>query len=407
MKVIHIITLGILGHISLVAIYFRRTNYNKQNNTCPGVYPPLNVDSYSFTSPLPNDDSSTHRSLLQGEVPIEAVLIIAAVPLDWQHVYALWTHLECVTNGIDKVLISAPDTDWSKKIIEAVITQFKQIAGSSLSFELDVAYYTNDRYDVGLWCDGLSLYYGFDGKQFTGEHSNNINGSRAIFLINDSSVSLRQYDDIIERTTQAARLEQILQQKQQQQQHNQTSTTTENIKLISLNGYWWGDQHRMTWVESVYRGLTPSGIPTFYKQSCERQYLCSKGMEGNGKKRCIVDTFEKDLSNWFKPEEVVAMYPSFVPAIWDVTYWSNIPGNGLFPPTQSWILGKRYAHYLRDELGFPLRKVKAEQHVVGVCRRMLDSNDAWMGMLQFPSAQTRQEFENAMKESAAKIPWHK
>jgi hypothetical protein len=58
--------------------------------------------------------------------PIETVLIVATAPYTADHAMALWTHLECTTEGIDKILISAPNTPWSRDIIATIVTQFQQ-----------------------------------------------------------------------------------------------------------------------------------------------------------------------------------------------------------------------------------------------------------------------------------------
>ena len=180
--------------------------------------------------------------------------------------------MECVTESIDKILISAPDTEWSKNVIEAVLSRFKELAGT-ISFDLETAYYTNNRYDVGLWCDGLRLHFGFDGNRFpkvinnvTSSSLSSANKPRAIFLINDSSVSLRPYNLLTEKTVKAAQIEHVMQQRNQ--------STEGSIKLISLSGRL-VDEHILTWVESVYRGFTPQGLPTFWKQSCIEKCIIS------------------------------------------------------------------------------------------------------------------------------------
>lgn len=209
-------------------------------------------------------------------VNIEAVLIIATVPYTADHVMALWTHLECVTSGIDKVLISAPDTPWSRGIISAVVSRFNQLARESNKelFNLDASFYTNNRYDVGLWCDGLSLHLGFDGYRFAAGVP-----PRAIFLINDSTVALRFYKSLTDRITKASEIE-------HQSQKNSTATPVDNVKLVSLNGdLVTPGETKHYWVESVYRGLTPRAVSTFYQHSCttEAGRACV-GKTGDSKK---------------------------------------------------------------------------------------------------------------------------
>lgn len=249
---------------------------------------------------------------------IETVLIIATVPYSADHVMALWTHLECVTDGIDKVLISAPDTDWSREIVTAIIKQFTELS-SNTGFHLEAAFYTNNRYDVGLWCDALSNHFGFDGNHFT-----NKEGVYAVFLINDSSVSLRRYRALTDRIVTAAQIEQL--------QHITTKDgdhiKQNNIKLVSLNGNL--REPGITknyWVESVYRGLTPSGTTTFFQHSCTREAgRACIGKVDNARKQCIVNRYEMSLADNFSPSEVDAMYPTYLPNEWDASDWMEVNG---------------------------------------------------------------------------------
>lgn len=58
--------------------------------------------------------------LISSDVPggmqVNTTLIIATVPRDKDHARALWSHLECLTERIDRVLVAAPDVDWSRNI---------------------------------------------------------------------------------------------------------------------------------------------------------------------------------------------------------------------------------------------------------------------------------------------------
>ena len=103
---------------------------------------------------------------------VSTAMIVATVPYDEVHARALWSHLECLTGGIDRVLIAAPDAIWSKVVVESIKSEFVRSvarARSSNSSRFDrvpfveAGYYRNNRYDAGLWCDGLRLGYGYDG----------------------------------------------------------------------------------------------------------------------------------------------------------------------------------------------------------------------------------------------------
>ena len=249
---------------------------------------------------------------------IETVLIIATVPYSADHAMALWTHLECVTDGIDTVLISAPDTDWSRKIVTAIIEQFTELS-SNTGFHLEAAFYTNNRYDVGLWCDALSMHFGFNGNHFS-----NKDRTYAIFLINDSSVSLRKYRALTDRIVTAAQTEQL----------QQIITTKDgdnkkiNIKLVSLNGNLIEPGiTKNYWVESVYRGFTPNAVSTFFQHSCTPDAMrACVGKVDNARKQCIVNRYEMSLADSFLPSEVDAMYPTYLPTEWDASEWMEKNG---------------------------------------------------------------------------------
>jgi len=92
-SVIYIILFGMIGHLSLMSIYLR-TNNSIHESLHPGVYYPssfTSFDTINYTSPLKKNDDKYTRILqsLKNDAPqIEKVLIIACVPLDWNHVYA-------------------------------------------------------------------------------------------------------------------------------------------------------------------------------------------------------------------------------------------------------------------------------------------------------------------------------
>ena len=93
-SVIYIILFGMIGHLSLMSIYLR-TNNSIHESLYPGFYYPSSFSSFdtvNYTAPLKENDDKYTRILqsLKDDAPqIEKILIIACVPLDWNHVYAL------------------------------------------------------------------------------------------------------------------------------------------------------------------------------------------------------------------------------------------------------------------------------------------------------------------------------
>jgi hypothetical protein len=293
------------------------------------------------TSSITFGYASTSAPIQINSTDIETVLIIATVPYSANHVMALWTQLECVTDGIDRVLISAPDASWSKEIIAHVIKRFTQLSNST-AFRLEAAFNLNNRYDVGLWCDGID----YIKAQNTWVTSTDV--PRAVFLINDSAAALRRYDELTNRVVAATQIE----------QRNRTDTAGGSVKLISLNGDLIVPRRHKTWVESVYRGLTPNGASIFYQHSCtsENQRACV-GKRGGINKDCIVMHYEQALARSYLPAELETMFPSyFFPESWNTSIWETT--NGPIRRREHWLQGKQFFWFLYEVHNFPFRKLK-------------------------------------------------
>lgn len=326
-------------------------------------------------------NSSTTVDTPSTGAPIETVLIIATVPYSANHVMALWTQLECVTDGIDRVLISAPDTTWSKEIIAHVIKLFTQLSNST-TFRLEAAFHLNNRYDVGLWCDGID----YINAQNTRETSTDI--PRAVFLINDSAAALRRYNSLTDRIVNATQIEQT----------NKTDDAEGSVKLISLNGDLIVPKKHNTWVESVYRGLTPDGVTTFYQHSCtsEQQRACV-GKRGSVNKDCIVKHYETALARSYSPLELDVMYPSyFYPGSWNTSIWEA--RNGPIRRREHWLQGKQFFWFLYEVYDFPFRKLKWPDGPAppeSRCLKLLGGKPEF-DELPYPSNDTLQEFQAEM-----------
>ena len=148
---------------------------------------------------------------------VETTLIIATVPYDRVHAKALWSHLECLTEKIDQILLAAPDANWSRRIVDTIVTKFESALknrSTSKAATIGADYFVNDRYDVGLWCDAIKA------------RSDNVPRTRkqATFLVNDSAFSVRKYVELTDRIVNATKHE------------NSFSVTNQSLKLLSLNG---------------------------------------------------------------------------------------------------------------------------------------------------------------------------
>jgi len=129
--------------------------------------------------------------LTAGHVGRLKVMVIATVPRDEKHAVALWTELECLSGGLDLVILSSPD--WSRNLTEQIASQGR----TRLGLNVDTRYYRNDRYDVGLWCDALHDIRGkFKGNRGSVEYE-------SIILINDSIFAMRPFTGIQDRLAQS------------------------------------------------------------------------------------------------------------------------------------------------------------------------------------------------------------
>jgi hypothetical protein len=109
------------------------------------------------------------------------VMIIASYPKSPLHAFALWSILECAHQGVDKVYLAAPD------FTQDLVDKFVDKARESLSIDIEVHYFRNNRYDIGLWCDLMSTTLGLPESR---------DKYSTVQLINDSIFLIRPYSGI-------------------------------------------------------------------------------------------------------------------------------------------------------------------------------------------------------------------
>jgi hypothetical protein len=280
------------------------------------------------TTVVSNSSTSTNRRRRR------RVLIISAAPRTKKHLIALWSSLECFTLDVDHVVVSAPT--WSKPILERflskVMTSIPRFSSGEVS--LDGLVSKNDRYDVGLWCDALSYMDGESSSSSSppnNDDDDEIKGLSSydeIGLINDSVFALREYTSILDSIHE-----------------RNVSMTSLSYSLIHPNGY--GPEHY--WLESVWRGFSKEGIQTFIDYSCRPKatdplYCPTKIW---GRKGCIVENFERQMSRQFPKEKTYGIFPSDVPK--NMLSWAN--------NFHSWVRHPPYWNKLVKEQNFPVSKV--------------------------------------------------
>jgi len=246
------------------------------------------------------------------------LLIIAAVTRDANHVITLWSELECFTDHVDHVIISAPA--WAKVYVERVVAMaHKHIPHFiNLKVSIETRYFLNNRYDVGLWCDAYNSL----------NHGKNPGIWDEYGLLNDSIFALRKFSGIFDNL-----------------EH-------QNVHMTSLAysyTYKWnkGFGPEEFWVESVYRGLDQTGMDIFNEHSCvaeDHPFFCNDDPEMT--KACIINNFEHDLAKEYPCDKVQGLYPADSPDL-------LLPRE---PWKTTWIKNTRYWRMLVDEMGFPIAK---------------------------------------------------
>lgn len=81
----------------------------------------------------------------------DAVLVIAAVPIDERHIVSLWTALECfVVGSANHVVISSPY--WARPIMNPLLQEVRKSIPhfASGDVQIEARFFENERYDVGL-----------------------------------------------------------------------------------------------------------------------------------------------------------------------------------------------------------------------------------------------------------------
>ena len=322
------------------------------------------------------------------------VLSIATFPRSRRHVVALWSQLECLlvksraqstdttsvvhdtntnistaaaerkrtTNDTlntardllySKLIISAADT--SQEIIQQILQKAQQDIPHLNQTEIYIKFQINDRYDTGLWCDGLReapQEYMINRRALSHQQMSHYFHNQTVVLSNDSIFLLRPSAEIV----------QVLQQQLKD--------------MVSIN--YWGKEEGDSadyWLESTIRAFSPQGTKTFFRHSCQNKpvthpWYC-KGKRKRKKKRCLVDNFEIAMSRQFNRSQVHGLYPAKVPK-----------GFGGYI---GWIGNQKYwKRILRDQMDFPIAKVKTNWFPVTdtsleSCTKYLDMN--WLDQL--------------------------
>jgi hypothetical protein len=274
-----------------------------------------------------------------------SALVLASVPWDERHLVAAWSQLECLSQHVNLVVIAAPR--WGRPIVHRLIDQVKReiphFAGQR-HVSIAATFSVNDRYDVGLWCDALEeegLQEQFDD----------------VILLNDSIFAIREFNGVLETL-----------------QRN-------NLSMTSLNH---AHNEDGTWLESVYRAFSRTGLRQFMNHSCvpkDHPSFCRNAKNGRKKKRCITTHHEVGMARQFPSKQVAGLFQSEVP--------EYMRKRNDFP---TWVLHVPYwRQVLVKQMNFPAAKVNVEEMIPSTgdpmlqnCTQFLDGS--WLQGFDFSVA---------------------
>ena len=260
-------------------------------------------------------------------------LIIAAVPSDPTHLLALWTQLECFTEQVDHVVLSAPT--WAKPFI----TRLVKVAKTNIphfyngNVKLRPKYFLNNRHDEGLWCDA---YDNMDHDKFD-----------EFGLLKNSVFALRKFSGVYDNLSHA------------------------NVHATSLTFSYdrkWGVDlgPEQYWIESDFRGFDKNGQKLFDENFCvpEKHYLYCPELANNDV--CVANNFERYLAKIFPCNKVKGLYPAQPPD----------PLKSKEVTKSSWNKNSRYWRMLVDRMNFPVAKIDEPEHI-GKWSSLQESKLAW------------------------------
>ena len=290
------------------------------------------------------------------------LLIIASVPRDDTHITTLWSELECFTDHVDHIIISAPG--WGMPYIEQVIamanTHIPHLKKNKVSIE--AKYFLNNRYDVGLWCDAYNSFQDNDNEDSKARKT--VRSFDEFGLLNDSVFALRRFSGIFDNL-----------------EHQNVHMTSLAYSYTGKGNIGFGPEEY--WVESAYRGFDKEGMDIFNEHSCvaeDHPFFCPGE---DDVKACIINNFEHDLAKEYPCHKVQGLYPADSP--------------DLLKPKEAWkrtwSKNTRYWRMLVDAMGFPIAKAN-EPEQTGTFSQLQDSKLAWKN-------------DPMLKACTKSLPWNK
>ena len=214
-------------------------------------------------------------------------MIIATYPSSGLRLTAIWSQLACFTESVDRIILSAPDEEWSHRALTSFVHRMKHALPPAILRKINLRFFTNDRYDAGLWCDALQ-----EENIDAFSKSENTN----YLLINDSIMAIRQYDGLFNFLV-----------------------SEKDLSLVSLN-YWLNNTEGEDsyWLESAARAFSSRGIQIYREKVCQNLNetignTCARKKSSLNRKRCVVEHTEIAVASYYNQNETRGLYPGMVP----------------------------------------------------------------------------------------------
>ena len=258
-------------------LYRLLDNFHEDSVNIVGL--PVSPSSFSGTRshniiPSVDDASSSHN------LSSRAVLLIAAAPFHSSRVVSIWSQLECLTGNIDKVIITA--ADYTKELLDSFVAEaVKSIPHlQNGDVQVEIEYYKNTNYDLGLWCDALNG----TGQGINGMNKSIVDDFDHFILTNDSILAISRNTEIID----------IMRSKH---------LTMGSLTYSLLDGYW---------LEANYRAFNVEGVKKLMNHTCVPNH-CLTLRSVHRRHRCMVQKYEIPIAGLFTRKDVWGIYHADAP----------------------------------------------------------------------------------------------
>ena len=320
----------------------------------------------------PTQHKQTPSSSIIGTIG-KSLMVIAACPKFDVQKAVVWSQLECFAEKVDQIIIAA-DHQYKAQMVAFVNEVKKNMP--QIGAKLKAEFYTNDRYDAGLWCDTL-----IQGNILNHESRNSSSPTSKtasqpyiakqsqydrFILINDSMMALDKSNELLD------------------------ALEAKNVSFVSLN--YWGKKTATDlgdfWLESPARAFNREGLEIFANNICtvpsitkdNWKEFCPHIKKLKMKpwmklKKCVVEKTETSLTKFYPVDKVHGLYlgsdPGDLSWSFNFTFWTELRDRNSFPVVKRKMLNKLIQKGRSDEIGRCTKsmkrwKITGKKELVGV-----------------------------------------